>query len=67
FEVPAEYQKTSLAGFGLGAMGGAVKPGGESEAGTTPAAPPQEDPSEGGGMGGALKEVGKGLKGLLKW
>lgn len=62
FEIPPGYQKMSVTGFGLGALGRDDGP----EKGVPPSAPEKGDPPSGGGVGGALKEVGKGLKGLLK-
>lgn len=67
FEVPAGYQKTSMAGFGLGAMGGALGRDREAQAPAPPAAPTEGAPPKEGGVGETLKGVGKGLKGLLKW
>jgi len=67
FEVPAGYQKTSMAGFGLGAMGGAMGGDKEAQVPEPPAAPAKDAPPKEGGMGETLKGVGKGLKGLLKW
>lgn len=57
FEVPPGYQKMALTGFVPGALGRDEDP---EENSPSPA-------PEKGGVGGTLKEVGKGLKGLLKW
>jgi hypothetical protein len=63
FEVPPGYEKMSLTGFGAKALGGSGDP---QEDAPVPAAE-KGAPSAGDGVGGAIKELGKGLKGLLKW
>lgn len=63
FELPSGYQKMAMTGFGAGVFDR------DDDSQEDPPSPTSEkgDQPSGGGGGGTLKEVGKGLKGLLKW